>query len=574
LVADPRLEAHDANQLELKLSYLVEPGVKRQRYFVETYMFVPRTLGISGQSYGPSAFFEDTQTFVRLKTPTVALEALAKAGRGERWFSPVRAELDRLLGGGSKVTDELVKSLKLLGGIYRSAIRDEGRLLLSRFVSLEDDIEGALMREQELGRSLSVFIEHLESALTRLRHVGSRCEHAIVPHVVRETWSAVDEFVAIYAEEIATSLVQACDERLMHQPEVGGGERRQSGVSGVGREDESPLDRIRERLADVAISAYKYRRSRGYPSYAIPGAPNEDLPRRRRILKRIVASVLYLDLRHEEGGVIQKDIIAGLAAAMAMLFAALVAVWAQVEWGPLSGTFVGILVATYIIKDRLKDWGKRVLSKRLSRWMPDFVTEVRTPDSDEVIGQCRESVSVIDPSRIDPKLVELRHADHPSAIASHGRPEVVVRYVKEVVLDYKGLQAAMVGVEGLNDVIRFNFAKFRARMDEPIEIYRIVHPTNRAVVEVPCARVYHINVILKITRGDLKNGASYLERVRVVLDSEGLKRVESIPVMGLKQTADPVMGVSLESAQLVALSQLPGAADRALRVRTPKRPLA
>lgn len=574
-MAEPRLEAHDANQLELKLSYLVEPGVKRQRYLVETYMFVPRTLGISGQSYGAPGFFEDTQTFVRLKTPTVALEALAKAGRGERWFSPVRAELDRLLGGGSKVTDELVRSLKLLGGIYRSAIRDEGRLLLSRFVSLEDDIEGALMREQELSRSLSVFIEHLESALTRLRHVGSRCEHAIVPQVVRETWAAVDEFVSIYAEEITTSLVQACDERLQHHPDrLEGGEHERAKPRGDRTVEDGSLEVIRERLADVAISAYKYRRSRAYPSYAIPGAPNEDLPRRRRILKRIISSVLYLDLRHEEGGTIQKDIIASLAAAIAMLFAALVALWAQVEWGPLSGTFVAILVASYIIKDRLKDWGKRFFSKRLARWLPDFVTEVRNPDSDQVIGQCRESVSVIDPTRLDPKLVELRHADHPSAIASHGRPEVVVRYVKEVTLDSEGLQNAMAGVEGLNDVIRFNFAKFRARMDEPVEIYRIVHPTNRSVVEVPCARVYHINVILKITRGDPKLGKSHLERVRVVLDSEGLKRVESIPVIGVKQSVDAVMGVSLESAQLVALSQLPGAADRALRVRTPKRPLA
>ena len=555
---DPRLEAHDANQLELKLSYLVEPGVKRQRYLVETFMFVPRTLGISGQSYGVQGFFEDLQTFVRLKTPQVALEALAKAGRGERWFTPVRAELDRLLSGGARASDELVRSLKVLGGIYRSAIRDEGRLLASKFVAMENDVEGAIMREQELGRALSTWIEYLEAALTRLRHAGSRCEHAIVPQVVRETWAAVDEYVSIYAEEIATTLVQACDERL--RAEHGGGE--------------SPLLAVRERLADVAIGAYRYRRSRGYPSYAIPDAPNEDLPRRRRILKRVIASVLYLDLRHEEGGAFQRDIIAGVAAAIAMLVAALVSLWAQGTWGPLSSAFIAVLVVSYIIKDRIKEWARRSLGRRFSSHLPDYVTEIRKPDSDDVIGQLRESVTIIDPSRIDPEIVELRHSDHPSAIASHGRPEVVVRYVKEVTLDSAGLQKAMEGVEGLNDIIRFNFAKFRARMDDPVEIYRIVHPTNRSVVEVPCARVYHVNVVLRITRGRDKNAMSQLVRVRVVLDSEGLKRVESIGGVGQVQTADAVMGVSLESAQLVAMSQLPGAPDRALRVRTPKRPLA
>lgn len=554
---DPRLEAHDANQLELKLSYLVEPGVKRQRYLVETFMFVPRTLGISGQSYGVQGFFEDLQTFVRLKTPQVALEALAKAGRGERWFTPVRAELDRLLSGGARASDELVRSLKVLGGIYRSAIRDEGRLLASKFVAMENDVEGAIMREQELGRALSTWIEYLEAALTRLRHAGSRCEHAIVPQVVRETWAAVDEYVSIYAEEIATTLVQACDERL--RAEHGG---------------ESPLLAVRERLADVAIGAYRYRRSRGYPSYAIPDAPNEDLPRRRRILKRVIASVLYLDLRHEEGGAFQRDIIAGVAAAIAMLFAALVSLWAQGTWGPLSSAFIAVLVVSYIIKDRIKEWARRSLGRRFSSHLPDYVTEIRKPDSDDVIGQLRESVTIIDPSRIDPEICELRHSDHPSAIASHGRPEVVVRYVKEVTLDSAGLQKAMEGVEGLNDIIRFNFAKFRARMDDPVEIYRIVHPTNRSVVEVPCARVYHVNVVLRITRGRDKNAMSQLVRVRVVLDSEGLKRVESIGGVGQVQTADAVMGVSLESAQLVAMSQLPGAPDRAIRVRTPKRPLA
>lgn len=554
---DPRLEAHDANQLELKLSYLVEPGVKRQRYLVETFMFVPRTLGISGQSYGVQGFFEDLQTFVRLKTPQVALESLAQAQDGERWFTPIRSELDRLLAGGSRATDELVRSLKLLGSIYRTAIRDEGRQLASRFVSLENDVEGALMREHEIGRALMAWIASLESALTRLRHAGSRCEHAIVPQVVRETWAAVDEYVAIYAEEIATTLVQACDERLRADDDRG-----------------SPLALARERLADVAIGAYRYRRSRAYPSYAIPDAPNEDLPRRRRILKRVIASVLFLDLRQEEGGAIQRDIIAGVAAAIAMLFAALVALWAQLEWSPVSSAFIVVLVASYIIKDRIKEWARRSLGRRFSANLPDYVTEVRKPDADDIIGQLRETVSIVDPSRIDPEIVELRHSDHPSAIASHGRPEVVVRYVKEVTLESEGLQKAMDGVEGLNDIIRFNFAKFRARMDDPIEIYRIVHPTSRSVVEVPCSRVYHINVVLRITRGRKQNTQSHLVRVRVVLDSEGLKRVESIGSGGQSQTVDAVMGVSLESAQLVAMSQLPGAPDRASRVRSPKRPLA
>ena len=512
---DPRLEPHDSNQLELKLAYVVDPGVKRQHYLVESFMFVPRTLGVSGQSYSPQRFYEDTSTFVRLKTPSVALEALAAHGRATRWYDPVSEALDRLLGGAAIDSARLVRGLKILGAIYRASIRDEGRLLLERFDNLGEAEGGAIaMQEQDLALTLERFVAHLEPAVERLRDLGRRCEHTIVPSEVREIWAVVDEYVAIYAEEIATALVAASDTRLARDAES------------------TVLATARERLADIAVAEYRYRRGRGYPSYAVPGAPNESIPRRRRILKRIISSVLFLEQRHEEGGTKQKDLIAGVAAAVAMLFAVIVARWAQLEWGVLSSGFIVIMVLSYIVKDRLKEWAKRYLGRRLARWLPDHVTRVRDPQTGQVIGSSRESVSVVDPSRISADIRALRHSDHPSAIAEHGRSEVVIRFVKEVTLDSAGLGNAMTGVEGLSDIIRFNFAHFRQRMDDAIETYRIVHPDTRRIVEVRCRRVYHINLVLRITRGHGDHCEAVAERVRVVLDQRGILRVEEVEGVG------------------------------------------
>lgn len=505
---DPRLAPHDSNQLELKLAYVVDPGVKRQRYLVESFMFVPRTLGVSGVSYSPTRFYEDTATFVRLKTPSVALEALAKAGRAERWFDPVRAGLDQLLGGGNTDLRTLTRGLKLLGAIYRASLRDEGRHLLARFDELpQATSHSAAMQDADLARALERFVDQVRPALERLRGVGGRFEHAVVPQEVRELWAVVDEYVAIYAEEMATALVAACDAR---------GDKA------------AALSAARDRLADLAVGEYRYRRGRGYPSYAVPGAPNEDLPRRRRTLKRIISSVLFLEQLHEEGGAVQRDLIAGVAAAAAMLFAVLVAIWAQLEWGLLSSTFVLMMVLSYIVKDRIKEWGKRFLGRRLARWLPDHVIKVRAPDTGGVIGFSRESVAVVDPSRVDAEIRTLRHLDHPTQLAEHGRSEVVIRFAKEVTLDSRGLRAAMAGVDGLSDIIRFNFAHFRQRMDDAVETYRIVHPEDRTLVEVPCRRVYHINLVLRITRGTKDASESVSERVRVVLDRKGILRVERL----------------------------------------------
>jgi len=536
---DPRLEAHDDNQLELKLSYMVEKDVKKQRYFVETYIFVPRTLGIGVQSYSPAAFLEDTQTFVRLKTPMVALEALAKAGRAERWFDPVRKELDRLLGANGRETEEVVRHLKLLGCIYRSAMRDEGHLLVQRFEALgRTSPELVDIQSRDLTRALEAFLDHMQHALVRVRNTGQRCEHAVIPTVVRDVWAAVDEYISVYAEETVTNLVHAADGILKR-------------ITDAAEREGHVLTKVRVALAELAVANYHYRRARGYPSFAVPGVSNEDLPRRRRILKRIVSSVLYLDSQQAEGGRVQKDIIAGVAAAIAMLFAALVAMWAQLEWGVFSGAFLSIAVLSYIIKDRLKDWGKSYLGKRLAGRVPDYVNEVKSPDGDDVIGECREWIQVTDRGSLDREIDDLRHIEHPSSVASHGRPEVVIRYCKEVILASDGLQRALVGVDGLNDIIRINFARLRQRMDNPIETYRIVHPTTFETMSVPCARVYHLNVVLRITRGRPGRSTSHLERVRVVLDQEGLKRVEPVGQHASGIDTDAVMGLAFEGATMV-----------------------
>ena len=68
-----RVGRHDPTQLELKLAYGIDPTKKKQRYSVEAWIFVPRSLGLTRASYPRERFYEDTAAFVRVKTPTVAL---------------------------------------------------------------------------------------------------------------------------------------------------------------------------------------------------------------------------------------------------------------------------------------------------------------------------------------------------------------------------------------------------------------------------------------------------------------------------------------------------------------------
>ncbi len=507
-----RLEQHDSNQLELKLAYEIDPQLKRQRYGVEAFIFLPRTLGITSSSYSSSRFYEDTIAFARLKTPRVALHALAQPGPADRWFNEIAHPIERILAGERLDPLPLVHRLKLLACIFRSALRDEFAEVKRRFRGVEKLTNGTLdARVAELATMLMRLREEVDIVWRRVREVSGLSEHPHVDDQIEEVSHAVDEFTAINVEELATRVVEILD-----------------GTAKFDRSD--VLGPVRHAFAEQAVSAYRFRRGRGYPSFVLPDDDNESLPHRRHVLKRIMSSVLYLDIRRAESGVVVTNVTGMVAAGLAMLFAVVVAVFMQPLMASFSVTFIALAVLSYILKDRIKEWGKQRLGSFFSRWLPDKRLEVRDQTTGEVLGECRESVSIQDATKVEALVRELRHIDHQGRAATDGRPETVIRYHKQVTLSSDALQQRIAGVDGLNDIIRFNLSHLRDRMDDPYEMHTIVDPDTHELHHVKCARVYHVNLVMRFTKGHGKEAKVETERVRVVLDQRGIKRIEAVAV--------------------------------------------
>lgn len=509
-----RIEQHDANQLELKLAYEIDPSLSKQRYGVEVFMYIPHTLGIRSDTYPKERFYEETAAFVRMKTPQVALSALATEGEAEQWFEAARKPLDELLGGDRTTIQSAIHSVKLLGCIYRRTMYDSAEGLVEQ---ARLDVGPQQGRAPDTGEGLHedvlLFASQIHSVVERLRKLGERCEQAAVPAVLADSWKAVDEYIALEAEEACTSVVAAVDKVLKAIPSA-------------------DLKEAREVLADVAVEQYRYRQARNYPSYVDPNTENEGLPYRRHILKLIVFSVLFLDVRESESGGFAGDMVGMLAAAAAMLFAVLVTIWASTQFAMASMTFVFIAVASYMVKDRIKEWGKRNLGRRVARFLPDRTVEIRDQFSNALVGSCRETVAILKARKVDPLIRHLRHIDHDTAAAQAGRPETVIRYNKQMSLVSSALEARIGGIQGLNDIIRLNLGRLRDRMDEPYETHTIIEPSTREVLEVACARVYHVNLVLRFTTGVGKNSTTELDRIRIILDQRGIKRVTDVGLSG------------------------------------------
>ena len=165
--------------------------------------------------------------------------------------------------------------------------------------------------------------------------------------------------------------------------------------------------------------------------------------------------------------------------------------------------------------DRLKEWGKRYLAP-LAAFLsvPLYDRRVEVVDGrGAVVGRVSELVRACDPGSLHPRVLSLRHEG--SSLGSHARaaaqPERVLAYSKRVDVRWGSVGARLreaSGVSALSDVMRFDLTPLRRRMQPAIEAHARLRRGGGSPCEaVACARVYHVNVVLRV-RAAAPTGAS------------------------------------------------------------------
>lgn len=513
-----RVELHDRNQLELKLGYRLDPRQKSETYEVEAFVFISKTLGVASHSYSKRAFYKDTTAFLRFQTPRVPLSDLATRTAAEPWFEALSSV---------EVGEDLNDHVRILACVYRSALRSAVRPLRAASRDLREVSAGRLDADVEwLSDALASFVVELESAHTRWKASRKRVaeRQSVGPG---SAWAMADEYIAAVIQDVVTGLLASLDRALR-----GLRARRLDGEGSV-----SSLTEARDALARACVRVDRYGRSQEHlRSLTITDedhrehASREAFPYRSRLLKRAMFSPMYLEARGATRIKVARNLAAMLAAMLAMAFAITAAIWSQLEWGLMTWPFVVVALVSYMIKDRIKEWGRSYLPRRFKRFFPDHIKIIRAKDGRE-LGLLRETFELKDPEDCPAEVVATRHQDPSRALAREARPEVVLAYAKRVALsrwaaDSGAFSSWFVGV---HDIIRFNIGRLRSRMDAVEEDYRWVDPETLDIVNVPTERVYHVNIVLRYRVG--RGGPRSIERIRLVVDQKGIKRVEEVDIV-------------------------------------------
>ena len=70
------IKIHDRKQFEVKLHYPFNKKRSEREYLVETYFFIPSTLGINKFSFHKKNFYDSVKNYIRFATPQLSLKKL------------------------------------------------------------------------------------------------------------------------------------------------------------------------------------------------------------------------------------------------------------------------------------------------------------------------------------------------------------------------------------------------------------------------------------------------------------------------------------------------------------------
>lgn len=483
---------------------------------METYFFVPRSLGLDAHSYPREQFYADVQAYIRFKTPHVSLPALADPDdrrsplqRARRLVQQANGELESLPPG------QLSHELRLLGCMVRANLRDTAADIRAKIERLDDPGAHEVLA-QDVRQAIARLLHDVTLLLGAFRALRPDFLQPKRPPWLGELYEYVDEYLGISVESHLTTVLSSLDahESLRRT-----------------------LSETRAGLVARVVAEQRHRSGAGYQSVLDPDGENRSYVYRKSALKKFVSSVLFLEIHKEKEGRGVANVVAGVAAAVAMAFSTVAAIWSQGRYGLNSFPFVLAIVISYVFKDRIKEWLRTYFSGLLSRWLYDYSVHIHDPVAGVVVGRCRESFTFLPPSQVPPDIRHRRHADSRSVLEPESKPEVVMKYVKDVTLMGKRIARTHGRLGDVNDIIRYNFSGFLSRMDEPRQIVATYSAELDAVTAVSCPKAYHVNMVMVLTAEGhqgrrlvpgRKPQTVAIDRFRVILDKRGIRSLQVV----------------------------------------------
>jgi hypothetical protein len=483
-----QIKMHDKSQIEVSMDYQTDIA---SQFNIDLYFFLPSNLGIHSGSYVRDNFYNDLINHLRFHTPL-----------SEKSFLQNFETLHRL-------TDEAITAQE----------RDQFMLLaiqeikiFANFVNTELKNARALLGHRDKTVKIETKLHDIYAKMTQLR------EKFVFPLVqpslkitseVRQTLLNTDEF-------ISNKVMIFCSDTLLDT-----------------QSRAEMFTKLRTQVREVLQKEKKYRQSLGdlYCDLGFSEKEREYFYYRQSLLKKDILNPLQIEKASSKQEQVYRNWVAGFGAGLAALWSQL----ADYQTHRYNGhkdfgfSMLGLAllaIFAYIFKDRIKDLSKEYINDKLKLFLPDYKSKLVFSEVDkkgknnkETIGFLSEYMRYIGVRYIPEEIVYMR-ALKSSQVLLTDRKETVIQYHKSIKLKKYENEA---GYGRVKDIHRFNFSHFLDHLDDAIKEL-ITYDDNDCATTIEAPKVYHINVISRITFAT----TCMFYHVRIILDKFGIVRLETV----------------------------------------------
>lgn len=494
-----RVRRHDVYQLEFKIDYRLASN-KQTRYRIDIYFFIPHSLDINARSFSADEFYRDAKNHVRLRTPRLSLETLATAAASPLVHCEGIANIPGWAEDES-LRSEMITSLKLMRPVLNASLRRQiRRIAPGRSKSSDQNAE-----LHELESSFDRLMERTEEIVRRFRALGQLICEADPHGSVESVYRLADEAVSLVLENVALTAYQALDS--------------------YPKNDQT--DRLREQIYDLSQQEIVYRQRCGYVRLRCQPEENEDYLLRASLLKKLTIAPLFLNTSVRREGTATEQMFYALAAGLSMIFATVIAFYAQARYGMFTFPLFVALVVGYMFKDRIKEAGRVLFSRYIRRHFYDQRTSLRAASGEKDLGYMREKVDFISHDEVNDEVMQERNSHLPYGVCSRELDEEILHYAKEVVIDRRALQHLdqyWLEFRGVRDITRYDVRPFLNKMAAPLQEQPLLK--DGALHTVQCHKSYQLHVVIQ-HRSSEDGEQVHLQHSIVQLDRDGILSIKS-----------------------------------------------
>lgn len=488
---------HSSRHLETKITYPIPESEEYERD-LHYYLFTPAQLHVSSEFISDEAMLRKFQTHARYSSPEITLDELLDRQNPTSPLNLLEQYVaNRLANAQGDIADTIFINELLTFG---NSMRHESAVVLSECKAMTVE-----QRIPDLIQMLEAWCHEIAEILSRFRKLLDlmRIHYPTGNHIVT-AFEWADEAVSLIVENTSLEMYLSLESLF------------------------SKIQEAAYELLRLSRWELSYRRDQKYASVVSRNNKysSEAVAYRSGVLKKWTQSVLYLTPIQSKAPQRVSNVLAGTAAAIAMTFATLAAIFAEAFFIRNSMQWSLLVIFAYVFKDRIKEGLRLLFSRIVPRLIADQISSFVSPRTGKKLSRAKILIDITKAHKVPQNIQDIRRQGS-NPFQDMLPIEDVVHYTRYVRI-YKTEKSKIVGpwINAMTVITRIRIDDWLKEMDDPSDVMYQVGAADGDFEQQNAERVYHMHLVLE--EFSKKDGSSTFWHYCVILNKKGIVRLEKI----------------------------------------------